>query len=135
MRAAALALLVAGCLPADGPLMRPGEDCLACHSETAPAGQRARTWSLAGTVYPSAEADASAGVEGAQVEVTDAAGRSFSLRTNQAGNFYSAESVAFPLRLCVSHGGASRCMEAPAASGACNACHLVVGEIGRIVAP
>lgn len=137
MRAAALVLLLAGCVPADGPLMRPGEDCLACHSPAAPPGQHARDWSLAGTVYAAPEVDATAGVEGAQVQVDDAGGRSFSLRTNQAGNFYSAESVTFPLRVCVSRGGGTRCMVAAVENGACNACHqpASIGGAGRIAAP
>ena len=135
--AVAAALALAACVPAEGPLMSPGQDCLACHSPGAPSGQHAKDWSLAGTVYPALDADPNAGVEGDEVEVTDTAGFAFSLRTNQAGNFYSAESVRFPLAVCVSRGGAKSCMQSPVASGACNACHQPGSGLapGRIQGP
>ncbi len=133
----AIALGIAACVPDEGPLMRPGQDCLACHSPEAPSGQHAKDWSLAGTVYAALDADPNAGVEGDGVEVTDSAGFAFSLRTNQAGNFYSAETVRFPLAVCVSRGGAKSCMQSPVASGACNACHQPGSGLapGRIQGP
>ncbi len=60
------------------------------------------------------------------------------MRSNLAGNFYSAESVAFPLRVCVERNGAVQCMQATAESGSCNACHTWPpnGEApGRVTAP
>lgn len=82
--AAALALALAGCIPEEGPMMSPGEDCLDCHG-----GGDARAWSFAGTL---------SGSEGARVTVVDRNGRVLTVRANQAGNFYSAESLVFPLR-------------------------------------
>ena len=47
----ALLLVLAACQPENSPIMRPGEDCLHCHD-----GSRARSWTLAGTVFSSATA-------------------------------------------------------------------------------
>ncbi len=146
MRVLLLALVgiaAAACTPDNGPLMRPGDDCLRCHggspggSEGLPV-RRATAWSLAWTVYPSVDADASAGIEGVDVQVTDAAGFSFVLHTNVVGNFYSAESATFPLHVCVSRNGSTTCMESSSPHGACNLCHALppTGEApGRIAAP
>ncbi len=147
--AAALALVLGACTPDNGPTMRPGDDCLRCHGGSASTAQvrgeeggegedDARAWSLAGTVYPSVNSSASAGIEGVDVEVTDAAGFSFVLQSNVVGNFYSAEKVAFPLRVCVGRNGARRCMESLAQNGACNSCHALPPfeeASGRIAAP
>ena len=146
MRIIALIALVGvvGCVPENGPLMRPGENCLRCHggSEGGPEGGEeddAKPWSLAGTVYATIDARPNEGVEGAQVQVTDARGFSFQLETNQAGNFYSAEAVTFPLRVCVERHGQLNCMDGPAPHGACNFCHApgsgAVGDPRRIAAP
>ena len=124
--------------------MRPGDDCLRCHGgdpggpETGRVTHASPAWSLAGTVYPTPDADANAGIEGAEVQVTDANGFSFGLKTNLVGNFYSAESVAFPLSVCVSWSGATQCMQSPAPNGACNYCHTVPpngNAPGRIAVP
>jgi hypothetical protein len=139
---------IAACVPSDGPTMRPGDDCLRCHGndpggpETGPV-QHATPWSLGGTVYASPDAGADEGIEGAHVEVTDENGFTFDLETNLVGNFYSAESVAFPINVCVSRGSATSCMLTPAPIGACNYCHNVpppsspsIGSAeGRITAP
>ena len=146
MRAALLsvALGLLACVPADGPLMEPGQDCLRCHGgATVPNTpqnpgfevRHARTWTLAGTVYGATDADLSAGILGAYVDVTDANGFSFQLRTNEAGNFYSAESVVFPLTVCVELGGTKTCQQSTTAYGSCNACHTVPptnGAAGRL---
>jgi hypothetical protein len=101
--------------------MNPGSDCLGCHQ-----GGDARRWTAAGTIYEEGTADApGAAVEGATVRLTDLNGRSLALRTNRAGNFYTAEALAFPIRTCVDRRGASACMEEPipAAAASCNRCH------------
>jgi hypothetical protein len=138
-----LAVLL-GCVPAEGPTMRPGEDCLRCHGGS-PGGdqglevKRAIRWTLAGTVYALSTADPSAGVEGAQVQVTDATGFVLHLDTNQAGNFYTAETLTFPLRACALRHGQLNCMDGPVEHGACNFCHApnsgALGDPGRIAAP
>lgn len=134
-----LAAVAAGaCTPDNGPTMRPGEDCLRCHGGSTATGagdeRHATPWSLAGTVYPSAGSSADAGIEGVDIQVSDAAGFTFVLHSNLVGNFYSAESVAYPLRVCVARNGATRCMEEPSENGACNSCHTPE-EAGRIFAP
>ncbi len=141
---AVAAVALGACVPDNGPTMRPGEDCLRCHGGSPYANvgggetRHATPWSLAGTVYPTAGAAASAGIEGVDVQVTDASGATFVLHSNLVGNFYSAEKVAFPIRVCVARNGATRCMESSSPNGACNGCHAVPGRgeaDGRIAAP
>jgi hypothetical protein len=99
--------------------MDPGEDCLSCHG-----GQTVfRRWTVAGTLYPEPYVPGSAGIEGAHVQLTDANGRTITLLTNRVGNFYTAEALAFPVRVCATRGGATSCMEEPLTSGSCNVCH------------
>lgn len=144
MRRALLAVLSASalaCTPENGPTMVPGEDCLQCHGGGGGGGERvdgARAWSLAGTVYATTGASAEAGIEGVDIQVTDATGFSFTLHSNLVGNFYTAESVAFPARVCVSRRGSVQCMEGGAPNGACNSCHSIPASgdaEGRVAAP
>jgi hypothetical protein len=82
------ALLGAGCIPEEGPLMDPGEDCLECHGgseDDAPA------WTIAGTM----------GGKGSDVRVRDADGKSFTLHTARNGNFYSREKLRYPITVVV----------------------------------
>jgi hypothetical protein len=132
--AAALALLVAvGCTPADGPMMAPGEDCLRCHGRGEADDEDGPTWTVAGTVYPSETTeDPGAGVRGATISVRDANGKSFDLRSNRAGNFYSAEPLAFPIEVAVNGRGGHR-QPTPLADGSCNRCHRP-GVEGRLPA-
>ncbi|MDH5673194.1 MAG: hypothetical protein OEZ06_13645 [Myxococcales bacterium] len=99
---AALGLLLAGCIgqspeqraEADlgpeqpgvgtGPNHRPGQPCLTCHGPEHTPGEE--VFVLAGTVYR--RASDTRGLEGAEVEFEDAEGRSFTARTNRAGNFF-----------------------------------------------
>lgn len=106
MRAALLAVAAAlgACVPGEGPLMSPGQDCLGCHG-----GGEARRWTAAGTWS----------AQGQHVTFTDANGRTVTVRTNQAGNFYTAEPLALPLAVSVD--GAA--MPAPVTYGGCNRCH------------
>jgi hypothetical protein len=138
------AAMLAACTPDNGPLMRPGDDCLRCHGGATPGTslgletRHAGAWSLAGTVYATLDAPTDAGVEGARIQVTDAKGFNFELQSNLAGNFYSAESVTFPLHVCVERHGQLNCMDTPSPHGACNYCHTVPGREqadGRIAAP
>ncbi|HET6923558.1 MAG TPA: hypothetical protein VFI16_10470 [Anaeromyxobacteraceae bacterium] len=141
-RAAWVAAVLAGaCIPERGPLMMPGEDCLECHGGggrlpgqplTVGDPEDARRWTVAGTVYPSTGAAASEGVEGAKVHIVDATGFSFTLETNRAGNFYTAERVRFPLRVSVQHGGNIEEMGEEVPYGGCNGCHR---QPPRLLAP
>jgi len=84
-------------------LMAPGQDCSTCHA-----------FSVAGTVFDSL----GKGVPGVIVVVGDV-----TLSTNEAGNFFSTATVAFPAPVELRAGGRAVPMAAPAPSGACNGCH------------
>ncbi len=101
---AAVLLALAACVPEQGPLMAAGRDCLTCHD-----GRSARQWTAAGTW----------GGQGSNVTLTDATGKSFMLRTNQVGNFYTAESLSFPLQVSVD----GKAMPNAVTYGGCNKCH------------
>ncbi len=116
-------LLLAGCIPEEGPMMSPGEDCLTCHQ-----GGEASRWSVAGTVYPGLDSPSFDGLHGATVTVTDATGRTISLLTNLAGNFYLADPLTFPLSTSVAAGGQTRTMGVAVAYGGCNSCHRRPGR-------
>lgn len=118
------------------PSMHPGVACIACHAteKDAPA------FTIAGTVYPSAhEPDDCSGVSGgAQVIVTDAAGKTLTLPVNSAGNFYSTSSITTPFRAKVVANGKERAMAATQTVGDCNSCHTEAGTSsapGRILTP
>jgi hypothetical protein len=131
--AATLALGLVGCVPNDGPSMRPGEDCLSCHN-----GSRAGAWTVAGTVYSDPNAPDYAGEEGAQVIVTGADGKVLTLTSNSVGNFYTAEAIAKPFTVMVQRGSFKLVMTAPTSSGACSSCHNVPpvdGAPGRLFVP
>jgi hypothetical protein len=83
-------LLGAACIPNPGPTMSPGQDCLECHGNGG-GEEDAVAWTVAGTWSG----------QGLHVDIQDAAGKSFTLRTNQVGNFYTREPVRFPLRVAV----------------------------------
>jgi hypothetical protein len=110
---AALALALAGCVPDEGPMMEPGSDCMECHGGGGEEEEDAPPWTVAGTI---------AGVRGAHITITDANGWSFTLRSNDAGNFYTAEPVAFPL-VAISVDGEPMRDDLPSPHGSCNACH------------
>lgn len=120
---------------ATGPLMRPGDDCLRCHSAGSDYPE-AKHWSVAGTVYPSPSADAAAGLEGARVLVTSADGMLLeSLTTNAVGNFYSEAALPAGFRVAVEYQGARVEMPCPPPAGNCGACHSIPpigGPSGRI---
>ena len=105
---AAAAALLAACSPEEGPLMAPGQDCLECHD-----GGEARGWTAAGTWF-----------RGSHVDITDANGKTVSLRGNKVGNFYTAEPLAYPLTVTVD--GRTMPPLGPVGRltyGGCNACH------------
>jgi predicted small lipoprotein YifL len=131
----AIVAVLAACTPKDGPLMEAGENCQGCHGGEGPLylGERAhnaKPWSVAGTVFSAS----GQGVEGAQVHITDANGFSFWLRTNLAGNFYSAETVKLPLTTCIDWQGREKCQQSPVTKGTCNECHNLP-EFGAPQAP
>ena len=147
---AALALL-AGCWPSveeeaardlgpevgeEGPTHRPGQPCLACHGERYSPGEA--VFVLAGTVYE--RATDPRGLYGAEVRMTDAEDRTFTVLTNQAGNFMVAAGdddegegegylrvpfrPTFPIRVDVRRGATEKVMRnVIGREGSCAACH------------
>jgi predicted CXXCH cytochrome family protein len=116
---AVAALLAAACVPGEGPLMAPNQDCLGCHGRG-----EAQGWTVAGTY----------GGRGSRVTITDANGKSLTLHTARNGNFYTAEPVTFPLRVAVD----GREMQDPVRKyGGCNVCHGPGGAVipGELMAP
>jgi hypothetical protein len=122
--AAAALITLAACVPNEGPSMRPFEDCLECHD-----GSSARGWSVAGTWS-----------KGAQIVIVDRTGKSVTLHGNDVGNFYTAESLSFPLSVSVdgtpmakNHGtGAAISLT----YGGCNVCHHAqTVTVGPLMAP
>jgi hypothetical protein len=125
-----LLLLLAGCgVPDHSPMMKPGEDCLRCHGSGG-----GLHWYAAGTVYADPQAAAGDGIQGAEVVITDANQRTISLKTNGAGNFYTAETLVFPATVEVRRNGKVNQMPTQAPQGGCNSCHTG-SDIGRITAP
>jgi hypothetical protein len=135
MRALVLTALVAAAacgVPDDSPLMQPGQDCMSCH------GRTAQSWSAAGTVFGAVDSNTSSGLAGAKIYLTDAQGRSFTLTSNSAGNFYTGEQLQFPLRVQAEANGVRMAMSAPVTSGSCNSCHAQPPQndaLGRIFVP
>jgi hypothetical protein len=108
---AALLALAAGCIPDPGPTMSPGSDCLDCHGGG--GEEDAVPWTIAGT-WPG---------EGHKVWIGEVAPgtKSFTLTTNQVGNFYTREGVRFPVRVAID--GQFMPGDVTAADASCNRCH------------
>jgi Spondin_N len=105
-----------------GPLMRPGEDCLSCHSEG--AGRGAPTWSAGGTVYAKADAKADEGVKGVDVLLSAPDGRLIEkLVTNEVGNFYTNTPLPSGFKVALEYQGERIDMPCPPPAGLCNVCH------------
>ena len=109
------------------PTMRPGEDCTHCHGN----------FTVAGSVFPTANAATNQGVAGVVVTLVDANGKSIALTSNSAGNFYTSEAVQFPADVTVVTGTTTQTMPA-APNGSCNSCHTLPPQSnapGRVHAP
>jgi hypothetical protein len=120
----------------ESPLMHPGGDCIGCHS----SGEGPR-FAIAGTVSESLSDPVDCyGVQGAVVTITDAASQTFTLTTNEAGNFYlsARTAVTMPIHASIAFEGRTRAMVASQVVGACASCHTSAGANGapgRILAP
>jgi hypothetical protein len=136
MRAAAvtLCLILGGCgIPEHGPMMEPGADCMECHS----TGSK-RAWTAAGTVFSSADARPDEGLQGVEVSLTDSKNRTIRMTTNGAGNFYTAETLFFPVNVDIKLKDAEMKMADMPPVGSCNSCHTGLSGptgIGRIHVP
>jgi hypothetical protein len=108
-------------------LMRPGENCLAggCHS----AGSD-KPFTVAGTVFATPGAAASAGLANVSVVVTDANGVNTTLTTNAVGNFYTGAAMAQPLASVYVLRGTTRTEMGGAPTGDCASCHVAGSRLG-----
>ncbi len=111
------------------PTMNPGDDCLSCHHSDGGLAS-GRPWTLAGTVYPAANALADGGLGGAKILVTDVNGNQLTLSSNAAGNFYTAEPLADLAQIEVQNGDRRMIMQLSVVGsgslelvGSCNMCH------------
>ncbi len=121
---------------ATGPMMRPGNNCLRCHSEGGQASSR--PFSVGGTVFERGNASRCEGVAGVIIEVTDAKQKRVVLTSNAVGNFYSDEPLTPPLSMVARHEGRSATMSIASPTGGCALCHSwpdAVSASGRIRAP
>ncbi|MCE1204395.1 MAG: hypothetical protein LWW79_07285 [Holophagaceae bacterium] len=108
-------------------LMAPGQNCLACHGFT-----------VAGTVFGTANADTGSGLGGITVIITDANSVDTTLTTNAAGNFFSTAPLALPLKKAAVVRNGTRTDMGGVPAGDCNRCHTLPasgGAAGRIHAP
>lgn len=115
-------LLLSACGGSDeGPLMKPGENCMTCHV----AGGQAReeVWTVAGTAYTTATDTALMGVSGISVVITDANNKQITLTSNAAGNFYTKDAVTFPISAELRRGAKVQKMSMKVSTGACASCH------------
>jgi hypothetical protein len=121
----AICLCASACgIPQNNPGMEPGQDCMSCHSSQGTVG--APTWTAAGTLFGAPDATKQGGVQGGQIFLTDSAGRSYTLTTNSAGNFYLAEQLTYPLtKVEAEFGGRRMAMVSQPPNGSCNSCHNV----------
>jgi hypothetical protein len=103
-----------------GPLHRPGQPCLACHD-----GHEARRYSMAGTVFRLADAEAPA--PGVRVEIVDSLQQRFVAETNCAGSFFVRPedfTPVYPAWTSLSLGDYRIAMETPIhREGSCAGCH------------
>jgi hypothetical protein len=118
-----------------GPLMRPGDNCLRCHSRTGEA--KRKVFSFGGTIFAKADSPRCAGGEAdVTIRVTDAAGKTVSVVSNDAGNFWSEEPLTPPFRMEAQRGDRIAKMPIDAPTGGCALCHRnpnpVSGALGRI---
>lgn len=105
-----------------GPTMRPGENCISCHSSGGEADDHRFT--AAGTVFPTAGSKKSEGIEGAIVRLRGADGGTIELRTNSVGNFFTKKRLAAdPQPEVVFEGRVAQMGTVAGANGACNNCH------------
>jgi len=106
---------------------------------------RGPSFRIAGSVYPTGhEPNDCLGVASTgdvTVEITDNAGKVFSLAVNTSGDFYypaSMGTIALPYHAKVKQGTRERAMSSAQTSGDCNSCHTQTGTSGapgRITLP
>jgi hypothetical protein len=121
-----------------GPFMRPGDNCLRCHSSSGEA--KRKVFSFGGTVFAKADSPRCAGGEASvTIRVTDSVGKTVSVITNEVGNFWSKEPLTPPLSMEARRGDRVAKMPIDSPTGGCALCHRnpnpVSGALGRIRTP
>jgi len=119
--------------------MHPGVACTECHDRK----NKGPIYTIGGTLYPTPHEPndcygTSTSSSTAKVVVTDANNKETTLSVNSAGNFYTKNSVAFPVRVKVVQGTKVRAMATPVTNGDCNVCHTENGAQsarGRVFLP
>jgi hypothetical protein len=112
-----------------GPLHRPGQPCVLCHSSGGPASNA--PFAIAGTIFETNASD-SMGATGVSVLFIDAASSQRSYDTNEAGNFFIPESewsdLTFPFKvgLLTMDGKQVPMNSTVNREGSCNFCHRPV---------
>jgi hypothetical protein len=103
-----------------GPNHRPGQPCLICHD-----GTTAPQWSIGGTIY--GVLGSTAALSGATVNLTDANLSTFSVTSNDVGNFYVEASrwqPTYPVKVAVTYGSTTATMTTIIGrDGSCAGCH------------
>lgn len=79
-------------------------------------------FTLAGTLYTNATGNT--GFAGATLSFIDANDQMFDIVVNANGNFYTNRAIAFPVLVIASACPSAVKMEAAAATGNCNSCHV-----------
>ncbi len=115
--------------------MIPGGDCIGCHIER----REGPRYTAAGTVFgqPGDETNCY-GVEGVQITIVDATGKTVNMFTNSAGNFYTRKDLTPPYRTSITHRGQTIEMETEVDDFNCANCHTaegLEGAPGRIFIP
>jgi hypothetical protein len=117
------------------PTMKPGQDCMACHS----AGGQASglQWTVAGTVFPTPSSPANEGLPNSEILIVDSASppKAITLRSNASGNFYTAESFTGPVKVAIQFAGQRYQMQESPPTGSCNLCHNLDPSGGPVALP
>lgn len=113
--------------------MHPGSRCVGCHDEEGEGG--ALDFAVSGTIHRNLkEADDCFGVGGATVVITDANKTEYSLKTDQAGNFFlladDAPNFKMPYRAKVVYQGRVATMKEEVSKRDCAECHTKEGRKG-----
>jgi hypothetical protein len=106
----------------EGPLHRSGQPCVTCHGDSGPASSE---FTLGGTVYALFRQNVPAA--GAVVRIEDITGKTLSVLTNAAGNFWVTPSQwvpTYPIQMKVTLGNVSKQMTTHVGrAGSCADCH------------
>ncbi len=106
-----------------GPLHRPGQPCLACHSA---AGHREPYFSVAGTVYQKQD-PGSPPARDVIVELIDAKQHHVTVASNCAGNFYVQQAdfrPVYPVHVTMHYAGVdNKMITVVNRDGSCATCH------------